>query len=222
MDKNDWTPERTLVQGQMLCLESDIKKQIGGDFPMIKTVCVSGSMLLDMMRTLKAALATLDRLGYTYHGGSEFKPPLGPTSAAQLAIQGPGWHPIATAPEGVRVLLATESTRATPIVGIVNHFKDPDSPHVEQICTGVHYNGTKVASHFRASEWHALPPSYTAGEVPTPLTKENVEKLLRIVRDTTKHLWHNVEQKREVKAAEEAAEFYHAEAIRILNELTTK
>lgn len=65
------------------------------------------------------------------------------------------WHPLETAPEGVRVLLGP---RNAPVVGVVKHMPDW-ADEQDSIAHVVHYNGKTLVSNYRCSEWMPLPDS---------------------------------------------------------------
>lgn len=68
--------EERLLAASVEMLNDEMKNQNGTFF----TFNAPKGAVMNVLRVLEAALGTLNALGYTYHGGALFKPPLGPAS----------------------------------------------------------------------------------------------------------------------------------------------
>jgi hypothetical protein len=79
-------------------------------------------------------------------------------SASKQGGEAEGWQPLATAPDGARVLLGP---RHAPVVGIVRQMPEW-ADEQEPIASVIHYNGATLVAGYHCSEWHPLPPAPAA------------------------------------------------------------
>ncbi|QNK65880.1 hypothetical protein [Variovorax sp. PAMC26660] len=73
--------------------------------------------------------------------------------AAGQEKQPGAWQPLASAPDGVRVLLGP---REAPVVGIVRQMPEW-ADEQEPVAAVIHYNGATLVAGYHCSEWHPLP-----------------------------------------------------------------
>ena len=105
-----------------------------------------------------------------------------PPAVMPAAPSDAGWQPLATAPDGERVLLGP---RDAPVVGIVRQmpeWADDQAP----IASVIHYNGTTLVAGYHCSEWHPLPAANaTQAEPAAGQTSSIAEKALQEIATLT-------------------------------------
>lgn len=203
MNKEEWTQERAQVDKDIAFVKHDMTRQQSRDGKAI----VPAGPCRRVVRTLKAALGTLDALGYTYHGGELFAPPLGPARPAQAPV----------AASSMVTVPVLKSFDATVTVGELRLHRD-HLPPLHDWHVGFGYTQQADGSQDLISA--ALVPDKLGGFGPKKdFTREEVEELLREVRETVNRVWDDKVQG--FGLARDAAEFFKNEAQRLLEEKVT-